>query len=63
MLKLTRTVEPSECSWLDRTYFEKEVVFEYTGHTYGCISPRGIACSEDGETPFFELPGDALKQV
>ena len=63
MLKLTRTVEPSECDWLDRIYFKNEVVFEYSGCTYGCITPDGIACSEDGETPFFELPRNAVKQV
>jgi hypothetical protein len=62
MLKLTRTVTPDECSWLDRTYFKNEVVYKFGGCTYGCISPNGIACSEDGETPFFELPINAVKE-
>jgi hypothetical protein len=59
-LKLIRNVTKKECSWLDRDYLTGEEVFEYSGHTYGCIS-SGIACSEqDGETPFFELPIDSF---
>lgn len=36
-------------------------MYIYTGHTYGCITRTGTACSElEGETPFFELPTVAL---
>jgi hypothetical protein len=58
---LTRDVTPEECDWLKRTYVKGEKVFKYTGCTYGCISPKGTACSTDGEIPSFELPNNALK--
>ena len=61
-MKLNRLVAMEECPWLDRDYGNGETVFTYTGFTYGCISPGGQACSDgpDNETPFFELPRDAL---
>jgi hypothetical protein len=62
-LILIREVNSDECSWLSRTHPIGEKVFEYMGHTYGCIA-SGVACSEvDGETPFFELPYDSVKEV
>lgn len=57
--KLTRDVTKDECRWLDRTMAAGEVVHRYDGCTYGCVG-AGIACSVDGETPFFELPRDAV---
>lgn len=36
-------------------------IYRYDGHTYGCISPDGVAVSfEDGKTPFFEVPADSV---
>ena len=62
-LILIREVTPDECNWLSRTYAEGEKVFGYFGHTYGCIA-NGVACTEeDGETPFFELPTNAVEKV
>lgn len=58
---LSRDVTPEECDWLSRTYKQGETVTEFLGATYGCVSNDGIACSIDGNTPFFELPYDALK--
>lgn len=63
MLRLKRLVTTDECPWLDRDFKQGEIVHQYTGYTYGCISPHGVGCSErDGETPFFELPSDALER-
>ena len=62
MMILIRDVIQEECPWLDRDYKKGDYVYEYSGHTYGCIA-NGIACCEvEGETPFFELPEDALKR-
>ena len=62
--RLTRTVTKKECSWLDRDYRYGEILFEYAGHTYGCISPDGTACSErPGEPPFVEIPNCALQDT
>jgi hypothetical protein len=58
---LKRTVTINECPWLERNFNAGEKVYEYKGHTYGVISPDGIACTETiDDTPFFELPKDAL---
>jgi hypothetical protein len=33
-----------------------QVVYEFTGPTYGCITPSGLACSAaPGVGPFFEV--------
>ena len=62
--QLTRDVTLNECNWLDRDYKKGEIVFEYPLYTYGCVSNHGVACSEkDSESPFFELPTDALKEI
>ena len=62
-LRLVRDVTRHECDWLGRDYKEGEFVYEYGGATYGCISPNGVACTEDveGREPFFELPDEAVE--
>jgi hypothetical protein len=60
--QLTRNVTKKECVWLDRTFKKGEIVYEYFGCTYGCISWKGRAFTkEENETPFFELPNDAVE--
>lgn len=61
--KLTRDVTKKECHWLDKTFKKGSVVLEYQGYTYGCISDNGIAVSNDGKEPFFEIPIDALQAL
>lgn len=62
-LTLTRDIPKSECPWLDDDLKSGAEFFEYSGHTYGCIGPYGIAVSvEDGVTPFFEVPREALSR-
>lgn len=63
--KLNRKVTISECDWLDRDFEKGEIVYEFTGSTYGCISYLGIACTldENGRGEFFELPSDALDKI
>ena len=59
---LTRNVTKKECDWLDRSLKKGEIVYEYTGPTYGCISGNGSAFTlTKNETPFFELPDDAVQ--
>lgn len=61
-LILKRDVTMRECSWLDRPLRMGETVYKYDGYTYGCIG-SGIAVTfEEGKTPFFEVPRDALVQ-
>lgn len=62
-LVLTRDVTPEECDWLHRTFTKGEHVVLFTGATYGCVAPNGIAASVDGKNPFFELPLDAVEVV
>lgn len=60
---LTRDIPKKECNWLDRNYKKGEIVFEYTGYTYGCISNTGKAFSDNYDLePFFELPNNAVKR-
>ena len=65
LLRLTRKVTPNECEWLKRTFKAGEVVAEFNGATYGCITNEGVACIElkdlDHGAPFFELPWDAVE--
>jgi len=57
---VNRAVTKDECHWLDATVPRGTAVYKYTGVTYGCIG-SGIAVSmRDGETPFFEMPRDAM---
>lgn len=61
-LILMRDVTKTECRWLDRDMTKGQIAFEYIGHTYGVVNTRtGIAVTlEADQTPFFELPRDAL---
>lgn len=60
-MKTLRDITTEECDWLHEDIKAGTAVYEYTGTTYGCISPFGIAVTmADGQTPFFELPCDAV---
>lgn len=62
VLVLVRDVTQEEAPWLDRDLKAGETVWSYSGHTYGVISPQGIAVTAKvAETPFFEIPLDAVK--
>lgn len=64
MYELNRDVTRAECFWLHRDYKKGERVYLFPGHTYGCITPAGLPCSEQpGQIPFFELPTDALREL
>jgi len=62
---LNRDVTKIECPWLSETFKRGEVVYEFLGPTYGCISESGLAITKDpeGGNPFHELPFTALKQI
>lgn len=63
-LKINREVTQDECPWMEEPLEAGTVVFEYLGYTYGCISPNGMAVTfASGETPFFEIPMDALTEI
>lgn len=61
---LTKNVSQLEHPWLSRDYLKGEIVYEYRGYTYGCLSQDGsgiaVTKSPNDETPFFELPLEAL---
>lgn len=59
----TRLVTTEECPWLDADVEGGTTVYRYTGVTYGCIGPHGVAVTSEPDTlPFFELPLSALSQ-
>jgi hypothetical protein len=63
--RVTRDVTPTECPWLERVICRNERVFIYTGHTYGCVGPGGVAVVKQpgSDEPFFELPRNALERM
>jgi hypothetical protein len=63
-LIVTRTVTTDECDWLEQDIQKGQIVFVFTGCTYGAIN-SGIAVSLTGahDNPFFELPQDALEVI
>ena len=62
--KINRKVTQDECSWLDEDFEIGQIVFEYFGCTYGCISSSGLPVTfAPDETPFFEIPADALTEM
>ena len=62
--KTNRKITQVECSWLEETIEAGQIVFEYSGHTYDCVSPSGIPVTfAPNQTPFFEIPADALTKI
>ena len=57
---LTRDVTVQECRWLEKDLTAGERFHVYTGNTFGCISPEGLAVQplseNDESSPFMELP-------
>lgn len=59
-LTLAKDVLKKDHKWLKRDFKKGEQVYLFTGSTYGCIGKNGLACTLDGQLPFFELPATAL---
>lgn len=58
---LSRNVTKQECSWLDNDLEKGKTVYAFKGYTYGCISPTGVAVSDEPDKiPFYEIPKDAI---
>jgi len=61
-----RRLDHDECPWFcHHDVFEKgDVVYRYTGCTYGCISEGGVAVTRSpDQNPFFQVPMDALEEI
>lgn len=65
VVQLSRDVTRAECSWLDDDLTAGAVFRVFLGATYGAVAPTAIAVTalHGKESPFFELPRDALKKV
>lgn len=62
-VRVTRDV-PAEENYSGRAVAAGEVLYKYFGATYGCVSPAGVALTQEpGQTPFFEFPWDAIEPV
>ena len=58
---LIRDITTNECPWLEFDLHQGDIVHVYHKHTYGCISPGGVAVTTvKGLEPFFEVPEGAL---
>ncbi len=60
---VVRDVTKAECHWLAETVPAGRVVHRYYGPTYGCIASGIAVTDEPDETPFYEMPLDALKAL
>ena len=60
--KLNRDVTTKEYSSLSHDLKKGRVVYKFHGTTYGCISPRGVAVTDDkdGKEAFYEVPADSV---
>lgn len=70
--RITRDLDYHNCYWFksmitnnEEKFFEDEIVWEYTGCIYGCISPNGIAITihPNGDGPFTEIPKIYLEKI
>ncbi len=60
--RVTRVLTRKEASNIEGIIRKGDVVYRYTGCTYGCISPMGTAVSiEENKNPFFEMPNDSIR--
>ena len=61
-LVTTRAITLQECPWLPQAIEKGTTLVQFTGGTYGCISPSGVAAkfSDNNHEPFFEVPLDAV---
>ena len=58
---LTRNVAQHESNLLPRDFLKGEIVYRYYGYPHGCNLKYGCGYTETAnETPFFQLPYDAL---
>ena len=59
---LNREVTQEEYHSLHQDQKKGKKVYRFRGTTYGCISSRGVAVTdnEDGSEPFYELPADSV---
>jgi hypothetical protein len=69
-LRVTRTIDEREQPWMAdedapvKSVPQGAIVYAYGGCTYGCISEAGIAVSfEPEQTPFFQVPRDAVEPI
>ncbi|HEY7765983.1 MAG TPA: hypothetical protein VG758_19825 [Hyphomicrobiaceae bacterium] len=59
--RIKRDIDKREQPWMEIR--AGEIVYAYAGCTYGCIG-AGLAVSRRrGETPFFEVPKDAIEPI
>ena len=59
-LTIINDILKTDHKWLSRDFKKNEKVYLYNDNTYGCISKKGIPCTLNGTTPFFELPYTAV---
>lgn len=57
---LNRNVTQNECLWLENNLMKGTKVYEYLGCTYGCIGDGEAVSLEPDQTPFMEIPLDAI---
>lgn len=54
-----KNILSNDFDYLHRDFLKGQTVTRFSGPTYGCISPKGIAIVDEGDS-FLELPVDCL---
>lgn len=62
--RVIRDVTKLECPWLDHPFNKGDVVYSYTGQTFGVVGPNGKAVVRYPDLlPFNEIPYDAIEEM
>ena len=62
--RVIRDIGILEAPWLPFPIKKGDLMYEYLGFTYACISPKGIAVTKAPfSPPFLELPKDSLEEI
>lgn len=63
--KLRYQVDQQVQPWMDKdeVFAVGDIVYPYSGCTYGCIGAGVAVTRQPDQTPFFEVPRDALEEV
>lgn len=64
-LRVTRNVSKDDPgNYTGRDVAKGEILYAFSGHTYGCIeSPNWAVSEKPGEHPFYEFPFDAIEEI
>ncbi len=62
--RVIKYISKKEHCWLEFPLKVGQILYEYGGCTYGCVSFMGVAVTKSpNKTPFFEVPANHIKAI